>query len=161
MNQAQQRVENMEPNQNFEPREARRFEVHNGRSMGSILADTREELKQFVETRITMLKTELRENLKMLKTAAPLAIVGITMLLTAYMLFTLALVGVVVAFLPTNPYRWAIAFAAVGVLWTILGGIMAYFAKREFDTRQLMPKKTMRVLKEDSAWIQHEVRNQI
>lgn len=136
-------------------------EVHNGRSIGSILFDTKEELKQFVETRITMLKAEMRENMKMLKMAAPLAVAGITLLLTAYVLFTLALVGLVVAFLPTNPYRWAIAFAAVAVLWTILGGVMAYFAKREFETRQLMPKKTMRVLKEDSVWIQREVRNQI
>ncbi|UWZ86885.1 phage holin family protein [Occallatibacter riparius] len=136
-------------------------DVHNGRSFGSILFDAKEELKQFVETRITMLKTEMSENMKMLKVAAPLAAVGITMLLTAYVLFTLALVGLVVAFLPTNPYRWAIAFAAVAVLWTILGGVMAYFAKREFETRQLMPKKTMRVLKEDSVWIQREVRNQI
>lgn len=150
-----------QPKQHASIHEARRFEVHNGRSFGSILFDTKEELKQFVETRITMLKTELRENIKMLKTAAPLAAVGVTMLVTAYVLFTLALVGLVVAFLPTNPYRWAIAFAAVAVLWSILGGVMAYFAKREFETRQLMPKKTMRVLKEDSAWIQHEVRNQI
>ena len=136
-------------------------EPHNGRSFGSILFDTKEELKQFFETRTAMLKAELRENAKMLKVAAPLAAVGVTMLLTAYVLFTLALVGLVVAFLPANPYRWAIAFAAVAVLWTVLGGIAAYFAKREFEMRQLMPKKTMRVLKEDSVWIQREVRNQI
>lgn len=135
--------------------------VHNGRSIGEILFETKEELKQFVETRIAMLKTELRENMKMLKMAAPLAIAGITMLLTAYLLFTLALVGLVLAFLPPNGYQWAIAFAAVAVLWTILGGIAAYFAKREFETRQLMPKKTMRVLKEDSVWIQQEMRNRV
>ena len=162
MNQATYEVHNKEVrNGEAHRHEMHNHEVHNGRSLGSILFDTKEELKQFVETRIAMLKAELRENVKMLKVAAPLAVVGITMLLTAYVLFTLALVGLVVAFLPANPYRWAIAFAAVAVLWAILGGVMAYFAKREFETRQLMPKKTMRVLKEDSVWIQHEVRNQI
>ncbi|HEY3703824.1 MAG TPA: phage holin family protein [Terracidiphilus sp.] len=162
MNQANQTVRTQEARaEDVRSNNVHKFEVHNGRSFGSILFDTKEELKQFVETRIAMLKTELSENMKMLKMAAPLAVVGITMLLTAYVLFTLALVGLVVAFLPTNPYRWAIAFAGVAALWAILGGVMAYFAKREFESRQIMPKKTMRVLKEDSDWIQHEVRNQI
>jgi uncharacterized membrane protein YqjE len=136
-------------------------DINSGRSVGSILADTKEELKQFVETRITMLKAELRENVKMLKVAAPLAVVGLVFLIMAYVLFSLALVGLIAVFLPANPYKWAIAFAAIGVLWTIIGGIAAYFAKREFEMRELMPKKTMRVLKEDSMWIQSEVKNQI
>ena len=136
-------------------------DVNSARSFASILADTKDELKQFAQTRITLLKAELSQNAKLLKVAAPLAIVGILLLVTAYFLFTFAVVGVVVALLPTNPWRWAIAFAAVGLLWTILGAIAAWFAKREFAMRELMPKKTIRVLKEDGIWIQHEVKNQI
>ena len=136
-------------------------DINNDRSIGSILTETKEELKQFVATRIAMLTAEMRENVKMLKVAAPLAAAGILFLTTAYVLFTLALVGLVVAFLPANPYRWCIGFAAVAVLWTLIGGIAAYFAKREFGLRNLMPKKTMRILKEDTNWIQSEVKNQI
>lgn len=136
-------------------------QMHHDRTFGDIFADTKQELKDFVETRITMLRMEMRDKAKMLKAAAPLAVVGIAMLATAYLLFTLALVGVVVAFLPGNPFRWAIGFAAVGVLWAILGGVMAYFAKREFESRELMPKKTIGVLKQDGLWIQSEVRTQI
>lgn len=136
-------------------------EMHNGRSFASILTDTKQEMVEFVDTRITMLKAEMSEKASMLKAAAPLAVVGLTMLATAYMLFTLALAGLIVAFLPGNPFRWAIAFAAVAVLWTIIGGVAAYFAKRQFEGRELMPSRTLGVLKQDKVWLQAEVKNQI
>jgi uncharacterized membrane protein len=133
----------------------------NGRTVGSILSDTKEELKDFLETRIAMFKSELGDKLAMVKSAAPLAVVGILFLLTAYFLFTLGLVGAIVAFLPENPYRWCIAFFAIGLLWAIVGGLTAYFAIREFKLKELMPKRTMQVLKEDKMWIQSEVRNRV
>jgi hypothetical protein len=136
-------------------------ENHSGRTYGDILADTREEIKEFVETRITILKAEMSEKLRMLKIVAPLAAVGLLFLFTAFVLFSLALVGVVVAFFLSNPFHWAIAFCAVGVLWTIVGGIVVYFAKREFKPRELMPKRTIGVLKQDKTWIQAEVKSQV
>jgi uncharacterized membrane protein YqjE len=135
--------------------------MNNGRTVGSILSDTKEELKEFLETRIAMLRTELGEKVAMLKSAAPLAVVGVLFLLTAYALFTLGLVGVIVAFLPENPYRWCIAFFAMAVLWGIVGGICAYMAMREFQVKELMPKRTMQVLKEDKMWLQSEVRSRV
>jgi uncharacterized membrane protein YqjE len=135
--------------------------VNGGRTVGSILSDTKEELKEFLETRIAMLKTELGEKMAMLKSAAPLAVVGILFLVTAYALFTLGLVGLIVAFLPENPYRWCIAFFAIAVLWGIVGGITGYLAMREFQVKELMPKRTMQVLKEDKIWIQSEVRGRV
>jgi uncharacterized membrane protein YqjE len=135
--------------------------LNNGRTMGSILSDTKEELKEFLETRIAMLRTELGEKMAMLKAAAPLAMVGIVFLITAYMLFTLGLVGAIVAFLADNPYRWCIGFFAIAVLWGIVGGICAYMAMREFQVKELMPKRTMQVLKEDKIWLQSEVRSRV
>ena len=135
--------------------------LHNGRKIGSILSDTKEELKEFLETRIAMLSSELRDKMAMLKSAAPLAVVGIVFLLTAYALFTLGLVALIVALLPENPYRWCIAFFAIAVLWGIVGGITGYMAMREFQVKELMPKRTMQVLKEDKMWLQSEVRGRV
>ena len=135
--------------------------INNGRSVATVLADIKEEFKQFADTRITILKTEVREKLKMLKLAAPLAAVGILLLTTAYLLFTLSVVGLVFAFLPDNAYRWCLALFVVAVLWSILGGVAAYFAKREFELKGLLPNKTIRILKDDTTWIQAEVKNHI
>jgi len=135
--------------------------VNGGRTVGSILSDTKEELKEFLETRIAMLKAELSDKVAMLKAAAPLAAVGILFLLMAFVLFSLGLAGLIVAFLPENPYRWCIAFFAVAVLWGIVGGLCAYMAMREFQVKELMPKRTMQVLKEDKVWLQSEVRSRV
>ena len=134
---------------------------NNEKSVAAVLADMKDELKQFIETRIALLKTEIREKLQTLKIAAPLAAIGVVLLATAYLLLTLSLVGLVFAFLPDNAFRWCLAFLAVGVLWCILGGVAAYFAKREFELKGLMPNKTIRVLQEDKRWIQSEAKNRI
>ena len=133
----------------------------NSRSLAAIVTEMKEELKDLVQTRIEMFRTELQEKVKTLKIAAPLAGLGALLLGTAYLLFTMALAGLVVAFFPDNTYRWFFAFAAVAVLWTLLGGIAAYFAKREFELKGLMPRKTIEVLKEDKLWIQAEAKNQL
>jgi uncharacterized membrane protein YqjE len=132
--------------------------INNGKSVAALFAEMKQELQDFVQTRVTMFKVELQEKVRVMKAAAPLAVIGAVLLLTAYLLFTLALVSLVFAFLPDNAYRWCIAFAAIGVLWLILGGIAAYMAKRELEVKGLLPKRTVEVLKEDKMWIQAEVK---
>jgi len=137
------------------------YDVHNGKSVAAILSDAKEELKEFLQTRIAMLSKELSERLRVLKVAGPLAAIAMLFLSTAYLLFTLTLVGLVVAFLRDNPYRWCVAFLAVALLWTIVGGIAGYFARRKFQIKELLPRDTINVLKEDKIWIQSEVRNRV
>ncbi len=132
--------------------------INNGKSVASLFAEMKQELQDFVQTRVTMFKVELQEKVRVVKAAAPFAVIGAVLLLTAYLLFTLALVALVFAFLPDNAYRWCIAFAAIGVLWSILGAIAAYMAKRELEVSGLLPKRTVEVLKEDKMWIQSEVK---
>jgi uncharacterized membrane protein YqjE len=118
------------------------------------------ELREFIDTRIAMLKTEFREKVSHWKIAAPLAGAGVVLLGTAYLLITLSLVALVAIFINTQ-YRWFFAFLAIGILWAVLGGIAIYIAKREFELNRLLPQKTIRVLKGDKLWLQREARNQL
>ena len=136
-------------------------QTNNERNISDVLTDIKTELKDFVHTRIAMFKAELQEKVKTIKTVAPLAGIAVALLATAYLLLTLALVGLAAALLPDNQYRWCLAFLAVAILWTIIGGIAAYFAKREFEVKGLLPKRTIEVLKDDKVWVQAEVKNQI
>lgn len=131
------------------------------RSLAEIVGEMKQELKHFVETRISMVKSEFRDKLAHWKVAAPLAGAGVVLLSTAYLLITLALVALVVVFMGDTLYRWFFAFLGVGVLWALLGGISLYIAKREFELNRLMPQKTMEVLKGDKLWLQKEARSQI
>ena len=132
-------------------------DVQNGRSLAAVLAEMKEELKDFVATRVALLKSELREKAQTLKTALPLAAMGLVLFGTGYLLAVMALVALVIALLPDSPYRWCLALFAIAVLTWILGAVVAYMAKKRLDARNLVPQKTIEVLKGDKLWIQSEV----
>jgi uncharacterized membrane protein YqjE len=133
-------------------------ENNNGRSIAAIPSEMKEELKEFAQTRVDIVKTELREKVSRLKIAAPLATAGALFLSTAYLLITLALVALVAVFIGDTSYRWVFVFLAVAFLWLIIGGATLYVAKREFD---VMPRKTIQALKGDKIWLQQEARHQL
>ena len=137
-------------------------EIHeNGRGVAEILAEMKAEFVEFVETRITILRTELAEKWKTAKVAIPLIGLAAMLLGTAFLLLSGALVGLVAAAFPNSIYRWFFACGIVACCWGLLGAAAAYFAKREFEARSLAPKRTLEVLKGDKLWIQAEVRNRV
>jgi uncharacterized membrane protein YqjE len=126
------------------------------RGLAAIVAEIKDEIKDFVQTRVEMFKSEMRETLNAWKTAVPLAVLAVLFLATAYLMSTLAVVGLVAVAFWDNPYRWFLAFLIVGLLWSIGGGILGWLALREFQSKGLFPRKTIEVLKADKIWIQSE-----
>jgi uncharacterized membrane protein YqjE len=133
---------------------------HTTKSIGTIVEEIKQELKDFVDTRVGMLKAEFREKIAHWKTAVPLAGAGVVLLCTAYLLITLSLVALAAVFI-NSEYRWFFAFLGVGILWALLGGVAIYIGYREFQLSRVLPEKTVQVLKGDKVWLQREVRNQI
>jgi uncharacterized membrane protein YqjE len=131
----------------------------NGRTLTEIVEAMKDELKQFLQTRLLIFRTEAQETLKSLRNAALTAALGALLLGTAYLLFTMALIALLVPVFQGNPYRWFFAFVIVAGLWTVLGATAAYLAKREFQVKGMVPKKTIGVLKDDKIWIESEVKN--
>ncbi len=134
-------------------------EVSNGRSLAAILTEMKNELQEFVQTRIELLRRELDEKVKTLKAALPLALVGITFLLTAFLLLSLALVAILAVAFEGNPFNWFFGFLIVGFVWLVIGGIAALSAKRALTEKGVIPRKTIQVLSGDKAWLQREAKN--
>lgn len=130
----------------------------NGKTLAQVVSDARDEIRDFAQTRFELLKTELSQKAKLLKIAALLAVIAAALLSTAYLLFTVALVALIAAVFPDNPFRWVFAVLAIGVSWAVLGGIAAYFAKREFALKGITPRRTIAVLKSDKLWIESEAK---
>jgi uncharacterized membrane protein YqjE len=133
----------------------------NGRSLTGVLNEVKDEVKEFLQTRITMLKAELGEKMRTFKTALPMIITAVLLLWAAFVLFTLCLVGLVSVAFYDNPFRWFLSFIIVGVLYSIIGGMAAVFGLKELRAQGITPKKTIQVLKEDQIWLQHEARSQV
>jgi len=133
-----------------------RYAENHSKNLAEIIAELKDEIKDFVQTRVELLKSEVRETLDAWKTAVPLAAAAVVLLVTAYLLLTIAVVAVVAVAFWNNPYHWLFAFLIVGVVWSLGGGILGWMALREFQSKGLFPKKTIEVLKADKIWIQSE-----
>jgi uncharacterized membrane protein YqjE len=131
----------------------------NGRRVAEILSDMKDEFVEFAQTRVSMLRAELLTARDKVKAAIPVAVAAVIFLSTAFLLLTGALVGLILAAFPHSIYRWFIACLIVGLLWGIVGALAAFAVVRTFKGRNMIPTRTLEVLKRDKLWIQSEVRN--
>jgi uncharacterized membrane protein YqjE len=130
----------------------------NPRSLSSIVSDVREELKDFINTRLQMLKSELHETLAGIRVALPLGGLALVLIGTSFLLFSAAIVTLVASAFSGNPYAWFFGLIIVAVLWAVLAGIAGFFAYNEFRSKAMFPKRTVEVLKADKNWIESEAR---
>ena len=83
----------------------------NGRSLAEILSEMRDELQDFVQTRVELLKREVQERVAAVKSAVPLAMVAGLLLTTAFLLLSMALVGVFAGISPVIPTIGSLHFS--------------------------------------------------
>ena len=133
---------------------------NHGPSFGRVMAEIRDEIRDFVQTRVQMLRSELQEKISVWKAGTALAAAAVVLLATAYLLLTISLVCLVAVAFWASVYHWFFGFVIVGVAWALIGGMLGYFAIREFREQGLTPKRTLEVLKEDKVWLESEA-NQV
>ncbi len=130
-------------------------------SLAAAIRELRDELKEFIGTRLAMLRSEMKTKLETWKAALPMAVVGAVLLATAFLLLTIALVALIMVAFYGSPYAWFFGFLIVGVAYAIFGGGAAFMAVRNFKEASLKPTRTLRVLEQDKIWLQSEARTQL
>ncbi len=136
-----------------------RYRNGHERSLASIIAEMKEELKEFINTRVQMVKAELEETKNAAKIALPLMLVALALFATAFLLLTTAAVVLVGFAFAGNPLAWFYAAVIIGFVWVCLGGICVFFAYNAFRSHSIFPKHTIEVLKADKLMLQAEVRS--
>lgn len=130
----------------------------NGRTLAGVITEFKDELKEFIATRVDMAKSELRDKMQAWKTALPLIVVGLVLLATGWFVLTAALIAIIaVAFRP-SPFAYFFAFIIVGVAYAFAGVVCAAFAWRELAEQGIVPHRTVKVLQDDKVWLQTETR---
>lgn len=123
----------------------------------SIASKLISETKQFIETRIDLFKTEVKQKLPRLRGALLLGVTGGVFLVMAYLFFAIAVVLLIGSAFPQNAYRWFFGFATVGILTVGFGAIGVFVGKSELGLRSILPKHTLSVLKNDKDWVASEI----
>jgi uncharacterized membrane protein YqjE len=132
--------------------------VHTDKSIATILAETKQEIVQFVTTRVSILKAEMDEKIRRLKSVVPLLVVALTLLLSGWMAFTFALIALLHALFMPSAYAWLWASLIVTVVYLAMGAVTGWFAYAEIKSTNLTPSRTLKVLQQDQVWIQNEAR---
>jgi uncharacterized membrane protein YqjE len=128
--------------------------VQNGRTLQSSLQDIKNELKEFVQTRIDILKNEMRQKVAAFKAALPMAVVAVLLLATAWFLLTGAIVAAIALAL-----GWPAAFGIVAGAYLIFGVMVGWLAYKEVTAQSMKPERTLQVLKQDQIWIEQEAKS--
>jgi uncharacterized membrane protein YqjE len=132
--------------------------VQTDKSLGTILAETKQELIQFVTTRVNLLKAEIDEKVSRWKSAIPVFLVAATLLLSGWMALTFALIALLHGLFMPSVYAWLWAGLIVAGVYLALGAVAGWFAYSEIKSTTLTPTRTLKVLQQDQTWIQNEAR---
>lgn len=127
------------------------------RSLRGLVREILDEFKEFAATRVQVMKSELQETIASVKVALPLSLLALVFLFSGFFLLTAAAVAIVAHAFAGSPYAWFFGLVIVGVVWTAVGAIAAYFAYNEFRAKGRFPR-TVGVLKADRAWLESEAR---
>jgi VIT1/CCC1 family predicted Fe2+/Mn2+ transporter len=125
------------------------------------IADLREDLKDFVTTRVTMFRFEMGEKLRMIRMAAPVMLIGFVLLVISALLFTGFLVCIIAQVFMPSAWAYSFSFILVGVFYAIVGGAAAYLGWRQLRATGLKPEHTIHVLEEDRIWLQTEAKSKL
>lgn len=131
------------------------------RSLGSQFQELKHEFTEFVNTRVQMLKAELKTKVDAIKTAAPMLVIALVLGLVGFIVLTGALVAVIAMAFNGTLGGWALALLIVGLAYCLIAGGAAMFAVKTLTSDGLAPKRTMRVLQQDQAWLASEARTQL
>jgi hypothetical protein len=122
------------------------------RSIGVLFAELADDLRRLFRLEIALLQRELGEKAgRVARGAAALAIGG-------FLAFSgwLALLAAVVLALSIVLRPW-LAALIVGVVVSLVGGVLLLLGKRWLDAQQLVPRRTLNAVREDGAWIKERL----
>jgi uncharacterized membrane protein YqjE len=132
--------------------------MRNDKSLGTVLSETKDELKEFFQTRVAIFQAELKEKARTFKYTIPIALVAAALLLAGWITLTFTFVALLQAWFRPSPYAWVWAGLIVTGLYLLGGVALGWFAYSEFKSVGVAPNRTLAVLKQDQVWIQREAR---
>jgi uncharacterized membrane protein YqjE len=127
--------------------------------LAQVLSEFKDELKEFLATRIELLRAEMREKIATASTAFVAIAAGAGLALLAILFLGVAFVALLAMAFGGGAGAWSAAFAIVGVIFLLAGGLTLAFGVRQLKERGLKPERTLRTLKQDQIWLQNETRS--
>jgi hypothetical protein len=137
---AEARRDNVEP---FPPRE---------RSIGALFSDLARDTSLLIRQEIALAKAEIAKGIGNLGSGVGMVAAGALVAFVGFIFLCLAAVYALTLVLP----NWAAALIVGGVVLA-LGAGLALIGKGKLSTDKLVPRRTMRSLKDDAEWAKEQI----
>jgi len=130
-------------------------------SLPTLIGRLGDDVMQLVDTKLSLLKVELKEDANEFARDGALIAVGGIVAAIGFALFNVAVAfGISTLFANTDlsqPAKYAIGFATAGVLYLIVGAIMVTVMKNRLAKQRLVPDRTIEELRKDKQWLKNEL----
>jgi Putative Actinobacterial Holin-X, holin superfamily III len=128
------------------------------KSIASVIAETKEELKTFFLTRAQLLQAETKQKLHAWKRSIVLLALAALFLVTSWATLVFAGVALLHSWISSGSYAWFWGGLIVGGVFLVSGVIAGKAGYRGIKAAGMTPTRTLRILKQDQEWIQKQAR---
>jgi hypothetical protein len=124
-----------------------------------VLAGIKEELKDFLQTRVQILRAETQEKLRSWKKPVVMLALATVFLVTAWFACAFAFVALLHSFIVAGGYAWFWGSLIAGGIFLAVAAGLGRAGYRRIKALSLAPQRTLGVLKQDQNWIRDRVRS--
>lgn len=123
-------------------------------SLGELFGDLARETSTLIRQEVALAKTELTQKAAETGKDVGMIAAGGAVLYAGF----LAIIAAIIIALGEAGLAWWFSALLVGVIVTVVGGIMAWRAIQDLKQANLAPQQTVQTLKEDAAWAKEQVK---
>jgi hypothetical protein len=137
------------------------YNIEEHPSFKGAIDDIKGELKDFISTRLLLLRQEMKQKASAFKVGLPMLIAGLAGLVLCTVFLHVALLAILAVAFGGGAMAWFYSAIILFGIYAALGGAFAWMGMREIKQTGIVPTHTMRVLKQDQNWIQREAKTQL
>lgn len=124
----------------------------------SLVGRLGDEVMQLVDTKINLLKVELKEDASAYARDGAMMGVGGVIAAIGFLLLNIAVAYLVsLLFSFSEAANFALGFAITGAVYLIIGGILVMTVKNRLANRALVPERSVEELRKDKQWLKNEI----
>ncbi len=132
-------------------------------SLPALFSRLGEDVMQLLDTKVSLLKVEIREEASEYARGGTLIAVGGVVAAIGFALLNIAVAfGISTLFAHTElsqPAKYAIGFGSAGILYLIIGAIVVSVMKSRLARQHLVPDRTIEELRKDKQWLKRELQD--
>ncbi len=136
-------------------------------SLPSLFGRLGDNVMQLVDTKLSLMKVELKEDASVYARNATMIAIGAVIAIIGFALVNIA-VGCFVALLFASdnpnaavqkygPTSYGLGFLITGVVYHVVGGIIAYLGKSRLAKFDPAPERSIEELRKDKQWLKNEI----